>query len=125
MFVKMLLRERLVCFPFFVELILLALSFLLPLPFCFLIYSLPTVFAAVLKLLLPLTTSATSGAANSNKSAPTRFGIAKIYLRKDGVAIFPLLCASAPKPRPRFTPIPLRNGMSTCHKATFFKRLLG
>ena len=52
---------------------LLAFRFLLPLLNCFLKVCLPTLFAAVLKFFPPLTTSAVSGTANSNKSAPTRF----------------------------------------------------
>ena len=72
MFVKMSLRDRLDrldCLVDFVEMILLRL---LPLPNCFLRVCFPTLYAAVLKFFLPLTTSAISGTANSNKSAPTR-----------------------------------------------------
>ena len=97
---------------------LLAVLFLLPLPNCFLILCLPTLLAAVLKFLLPLKTSAISGAATSNKSAPTRFAAATIYLRKNRIVSLPITCASAPKPHPRCRPIPLQNGISICLEAT-------
>ena len=71
MFVKMFLHDRLICFADFVGMTLLALRFLLPLPNCFLIVCLPTLFAAVLIFFLPLATSAISGTAISNKSAPS------------------------------------------------------
>ena len=76
------LRDRLDCLVDFVGEILLAVLFLLPLPNCFFRVCFPTLFAAVLKFFLPLTTSAISGIANSNKSAPTRFAAGTIYLRK-------------------------------------------
>ena len=105
MFVKMSLRDRLICFADFVGKPLLALRFLLPpvllrLPSlnCFLKVCLRTLFAAVLIFFLPLTTSAISGTANSNKSAPTRFADGTIYLRKNGIAVLPITCASAPNP---------------------------
>ena len=66
------LRGRLVCFADFIGMILLAVLFLLPLPNCFPRVCPQTIFAAVWKISLPLTTTAVSGAANSNKSAPTR-----------------------------------------------------
>ena len=83
MFVKMSLQDRLTCFADFVGMTLLARLFLLPLPNCFLRVCLPTLFAAVLMFFLPLTTSAISGTANSNKSAPRRFATGTIYLRKN------------------------------------------
>ena len=98
MFVKMSLRDRLICFADFVGMTLLSVLFLLPLPNCFLRVCLPTLFAAVLIFFLPLTTSAISGTANSNKSAPTRFAAGTIYLRKNGIAVLPITCASAPNP---------------------------
>ena len=108
MFVKMSLRDRLIRFADFVGMTLLALRFLrLPSPNCFLRVYLPTLFAAVLKFFLPLTTSAISGTANSNKSAPTRFAAGTIYLRKNGIAVLPITCANAPNPRPRCRPTPL------------------
>ena len=114
MFVKMSLRDRLVCFADFVGMNLVACRlpiapflFLLPLPNCFLTVCLPTLFAAVFKLFLPLTTSAYSGTANSNKSAPTRFAAATIYLRQNGIAVLPITRASAPNPRPCCRPTPL------------------
>ena len=94
-----------------VQMTLIALRFLLPAvrvrlpsPNCFLKVCLPTLFAAVLLFFLPLTTSAICGTANSYKSAPTRFAAGTIYLRKNGIAILPLTCASATNPRPRCRP---------------------
>ena len=111
MFVKMPLRDRLICFADFVGMTLLALRFLLPpvqlrlpSPNCFLRVCLPTLFAAVSKFFLPLRTSAISGTAISNKSAPTRFAAGTIYLRKNGIAVLPITFASAPNPRPRCRP---------------------
>ena len=114
-------RDRLICFVDFVGMTLLAVPFLLP-PFlpptapfrlrlpspnCFLKVCLPTLFAAVLKFFLPLRTSAISGTENLNKSAPTRFAAGTIDLRKNGIAVLPITCASAPNPRPRCRPTPL------------------
>ena len=107
MFVKMSLRDRLICFADFVGMTLLAVLFLLPLLNCFLKVCLPTFFAAVLKFFLPLTTSAFSGAANSNKSAPTRFATGTIHLSKNGNAVLPFTYTSAPNPRPRCRPTTL------------------
>ena len=108
MFVKMSLRDRLDCLVDFVGMILLRLLLLcLPSPNCFLRVCFPTLFAADLKDFLPLITSPISGAANSNKSAPTRFAAGTIYLRKNGIAVLPITCASAPNPRPRCRPTPL------------------
>ena len=87
MFAKMSLRDRLDCLVDFVGMTLLVVFFLLPFPNCFLSVCLPTLFAAVLKFFLPLTTSANSGTANSNKSAPTRFAAGTTYLRKNGIAV--------------------------------------
>ena len=108
------LRYRLICFADFVGMTLLALLFLLPpvllrLPSsnCFLKVCLPTLFAAVLIFFLPITTSAISGTANSNKSAPTCFAAGTIYLRKNGIEVLPKTCAIAPNPRPRCRPTPL------------------
>ena len=132
MFAKMSLRYRLVCVSDFVGMNLLAclltqapFLFLLPAvclrlpsPNFFLRVCLPTLFAAVLKFFLPLTTSAISGTANSNKSAPTRFAAGTIYLRQNGIAVLPLTYASAPNPRPRSRSTPLKNGISTSLEAT-------
>ena len=106
MFVKMSLCDRLICFADFVGMTLLAALFLLPLPKCFLRVCPLTLYAAVLKFFLPITISAISGAANSNNSAPTRFAAGTIYLRKNGIEVLPISCASAPNPRPR-RPTPL------------------
>ena len=97
------LRDRLICFADFVGMTLLAVLFLLPpvllrlpSPNCFLKVCLPTHFAADLIFFLPLTTSAISGTANSNKSAPTHFTAGTIYLTKNGIAVLPITCSSAP-----------------------------
>ena len=105
------LRHRLICFADFVGNTPLAclpysstlppmapFLFLLQLPNCLLRVCLPTLFAAVLKVFLPLATSANSGSANSNQSAPTRFGAETIFLRKIGIAVLPITCASSPNP---------------------------
>ena len=104
------LRVRLSCLEDFIGLTLLACRtlraaffFLLPPPNCFLRVCLPTLFAAVLKFFLPLTTSAISGRANSNKSAPRRSAGGTKFLRKIGNAVLPIICASAPNPRPQST----------------------
>ena len=85
------LRDRLICFAGFVGMTLLVVLFLLPIPNCFLSVCLQTLFAAVLKFFLPITTSAISGSVNSNKSAPTCFAVWTIYLRKNGIAVLPKL----------------------------------
>ena len=100
MFVKMSLRDRLDCLTDFVGKILLPVHFLLPLSNCFFRVCFPALFAAVLKLFLPITTSAISGTENSNKSAPTRFAAVTISLRKKGIAVVPITCARAPNPLP-------------------------
>ena len=69
-----------------------------PSPNCFFRLCFPTLFAAALKFFLPLTTSALSGTANSNKSAPTRFAAGTIYLRKKRIAVLSIICARAPNP---------------------------
>ena len=100
------LHDRLICFVDFVGKTLLAVLFLLPLPNCFLRVRPSTLFAAVWNIFLPLTTSAISGAANSNKSAPLRFAAETIYLRKIETAVLAITCAGGPKTRPRCRPIP-------------------
>ena len=100
MFVKLSLRDRLDCLVVFVGIILLAVFFLLPSPNCIFRVCFPTHFAAVLKFFIPLTTSAISGTANSNKSAPTRFAAGTIYLRKNGIAVLAITCARAQVPFP-------------------------
>ena len=69
------------------------LLFCLPIPSYFLKVCLPTLLAAVLKIFFPLTTSATCGAANSNKSAPTRFAAGMIYFLKKWMAVLPITLA--------------------------------
>ena len=66
-------RDRLLCFADFLGMTLLVVLFLLTLSNWFLRVSLPIFFAAVLKFFVPPKTSANTGAAISNKSAPTRF----------------------------------------------------
>ena len=82
---KLSLRDRLICLEDFVGMTQLTLSFLQPLPNCFLKVCPPILFAALLILFLPLTTSAITRTANSNKSAPTCFAAGTIYLRKNGI----------------------------------------
>ena len=106
MFVKMSPRDRLISFLDFVGMTLLSVLFRLPLSNCVLRVCLPTFFADALKLFLPLTIAAISGAANSNNSAPTRFAAGTILLRKNGNTDPLITCASAPNPRPRCRPIP-------------------
>ena len=92
------LRDRLLRLKFSTGMLL----FCLPHPSCSLNVCHPTLLAAVLKVFFPLTTSATSGTANSNKSAPTRFAAGTIFFLKKGMVVFPKLCARAPKPRAFF-----------------------
>ena len=135
MFVKMSVRDRLDCLVYFVEMILLVVLFLLPSlpavrlrlpsassltrtaplhlrlpspsPNCFLRVCFPTLFAAVLKFFLPLTTSAISGTSNSNMSSLMRFAAGTTYLRKNGIAFLPITCARAPNPLPLRLPTAL------------------
>ena len=100
-------RDRLICFADFVGKTLLALFLLPPLPNCFLRVCLLTLFAAVLKFFLPLITSALSGTANPNKSPPKCFATGTVYLRRNGSAVLPKTCSSAPNPHPRCRPTPL------------------
>ena len=92
----MALRDRLLCFKFLTRMLL----FCPPPPSCFLNVCHPTLLVAVLKFFFPLTTSATSGTAKSNKSAPTHFAAGTIYFLKKGMAVLTITCARAPKPRP-------------------------
>ena len=131
MFVKTSLRDRLDCLIDFVGMILLAGLFLLPClgscfpaglsafsfgsflrlsspsPNYFLRVCFPTPFAADLKDFLPLITSPISGSANSNRSAPTRFAAGTIYLHRNGIAVLPITCASAPNHLPLCLPTAL------------------
>ena len=59
----------------------------LPPPSCFLNVCLPTLSAAVLKFFFALTTSATSGTSNFNKSAPTRIAAGTILFLKKSMAV--------------------------------------
>ena len=114
----MFLCDRMVCFADFVGINLLAcrtpmapflfllpaLRLRLPSPNGFLRVCLPTLFAAVLKFFLPLTTSAIPRTANFNNSGTTRCAAGTLYLRKNGIAVVPIICASAPNHRPRCRP---------------------
>ena len=97
-FVKKISYQPTVLFCWFCWIDSACTPFLLPLPICFLRVCLPTLFAAALKVFLPLTTSAFFGATNSNKSAPTRFAAGTIHLHKTGIRDFPTTCAIAPIP---------------------------
>ena len=59
---------------------------------------LQTLFLAVLNNFLPLTISAISGTAKSDKLAPTRFAAGTIYSRKNEVAVLPNTSESAQNP---------------------------
>ena len=92
MFLKMSLRERLVCLADFVWLTLLAVFFLLPLPNCFLSVCLARLYAALLKFFLTRKknicissrrTSAFPRATNSNESTPMRFAAAKDIFKQE------------------------------------------
>ena len=115
MFAKMSHRDRLDCLVDLVGMIFLcfllacrtfalptALRLPSPSPSCFL--RVCFLFEADLKVFLPLITSPISGAANSNKSAPTRFAAGTTYLGKKGIAVLPVTCARAPNPLPLCLP---------------------
>ena len=111
MFVKMSLCDRLDCLVDFVG---MSLHCLLPpkclwlsSPNCFLRVCLPTLFAAVLKFFLPLTTSAISGTANPNKSALRRSAAGTKNLRKKAIEVLAITCARAPNPLPLCLPTAL------------------
>ena len=59
---------------------------------------LTTFFAAKLKHLPLLTTSAESGVGNSNKSSPTHLAAGTTYLCKNVSKVLPIPCATAPFP---------------------------
>ena len=101
MFVKKPLRDQLICFAHFVGMFPLAVHFLPKycLKVCF-----STLFAAVLKFFLPITTFAISGAANSNKSPPAA---GTIYSSKKGKTVLSKTCARAPSPHAYCQPMPL------------------
>ena len=111
MFVKLSHRDRLGCLADFVGMILLCLlppfrklrapfRLQLPCPNCFFRVCFPTLFAAVLKFFLPLTTPAISSTANSNKSAPTRFAADDIFTQKRNSSSPENLCKSPKSPSP-------------------------
>ena len=131
MFVKLSLRDWLVCFADFVGMTILAClpyafysqpivpsRLLLPPLNCFLRVCLPTVFAAVQNFFLPIKTTAISDAAKSNTSAPARFATGTTCSPKNGVAVLPISCASAPNPLPCCWPKPPQIGNSNSFEAT-------
>ena len=89
------------------EFVRMPLLCLLPLPCCFFKVYVPTLFASLLEIFLPLTTSTVPDAANSVKSAATRFAAGTKYLRRDGIVDLLLTCASAPNNIQRCQPMPL------------------
>ena len=105
------LRDQLDCLVDFITMILLCLlppvRWRFPSHNCFFRVRFPTLFAADLKDFLPLITSAISGAANSNMSAPMRFAAGTTYLPRTGISVLPKTSASAPKPLPLCLPTPL------------------
>ena len=103
MFVKMSLRDRPACLVDYIGMTLLCS---LPLPNCFLKVCIPTLCRA-LDTFLPLTTSSISGAANSIKSATTRFPAGTIYLCKNGIVVLPITSTSETNLLPRCRPKPL------------------
>ena len=98
----------------------LADRFLLPPPSCLFRICVPTFSAAALKFCLPLTTSAISGTANPNKSAPICLAAGTTFFFKKGVAVLSIIWARAPNPRPRCLPIPLYYGSSTSLETTIW-----
>ena len=114
------LRDRVLRFIFLTGMLL----FCLPPPSCFLNVCLTTLLAAVLNFFFPPTTSATSGTADSNKSAPTRFAAGTICFLKKGMAVLPITCARALKPRPLRRPIPLYREVQECLMQAFYTLIL-
>ena len=96
------------------------LFFCWPPPSCFLNVCLPTLLAAVLNFFFPLATSATSGTANSNKSAPTRFAAVTISFLKKRIAVLRITCARVPKPRPLWRPISCSREVQECLMQRFY-----
>ena len=95
LFVRKSLCDRLDCLIDFVGMILFCL---LPLPNCFFRVCFLTLFAAVLRVFLPLITSPISGAANSISSAPMRFAAGKKYSSKKGIEALAITYARATYP---------------------------
>ena len=114
------LGDRVLRFNFLTGMLL----FCLPPPSCFLNVCLPTLLAAVLKFFFPLTISATSATANSDKSAPTRFAAGTIYFLKKGMAVLPITCAIALKPRPLWRPILCSREVQDCLMQPFYTLIL-
>ena len=107
MFVKMSLRDRLFCLADFVGKTLLAVFFFGTATQVFSQSLSSHNLCSCIEFLVPVTISAILGAAYSNKSTPTHFAAGTIYLRKNGIAVIPINCASAPNPRPRCQPVHL------------------
>ena len=126
---KMFLRDRLVRSGYslvknLIACITFIVVFYLPLrqPYCLVTVCLNTRIPTVLKFSLQLKTSATSGRAGSNKSAPIFYAAGTTSLGKNGNCI-PIICARSMNSLPRCRPIPLLIGISTFLKATTFQRL--
>ena len=117
--------DGLVCFAHSVGKILLAFltytvffHFPLPLPNSFLRVYLSTVCATVWNFHLKVTTSAVSGTAKSNRSAPPFFAAGTTFSRKTRIAVLPRTCARAPCHRPRCRPKVLQKRFSSCLEGT-------
>ena len=84
------LRDRLLRLVDLGGMILLAVNFLAPSPSCFFKVCRPTILAADLMFFLLLTTSAISGTANSNMSAPICLAAGTMYFLRKGIAFLPI-----------------------------------
>ena len=91
---------------------------------CFLSVCLPTLLDAVLKLFFPLTRSATSGNANSNKSAPTHYAAGAKFFLKKRMAVLPITCAWVLKRHSVWRPIPLYSEVEEYLMQPFFTLIL-
>ena len=80
----------------------------------------PATFFAEASIFLPFTSSAIFSTANSIKSTPTRFAAGTVYLRKNGIVVILITCASAPKHLSLCRLIPLQIGIYACFGATTF-----
>ena len=69
-----------------------------PAPSCLRKVFFPTSAATDLSFFFPVKTIPISGAAVSIKSAPTLFAAGATYRLKNGIAVLPIVCATAPLP---------------------------
>ena len=114
MFVRRSPRDRLVCLAEFVGINLLAVLLLLPMTKCFLRVCLPTLIAALLKFFLPLTVSAVSGAASSNKVSTQKFcSCDYFFTQKWNNCSLNILCKCTESP---FLSFPLKMNVGGFHK---------